>query len=150
MGLWNDLQLQANVVGLNELDEGNIPVSSFPNDAGYVTAETDPTVLASVKDGVDWTELSGIPADIADGDDGYTACADIDQSCLGFYTDADIDGSEAAFTGWDKDASDDLTLADMTGGHVENAGGFSLKLVQGWNTFQLPAQVLCRPAAADI
>jgi len=33
-----------------------------------VTTETDPTVLASVKDGVDWTELTGIPAEIADGD----------------------------------------------------------------------------------
>ncbi len=33
------------------------------------TDETDPTVLASVKDGIDWSELSGIPAGIADGDD---------------------------------------------------------------------------------
>lgn len=31
-------------------------------------SETDPTVLASVKDGVAWGELSGIPADISDGD----------------------------------------------------------------------------------
>ncbi|WP_425390815.1 hypothetical protein [Ekhidna sp.] len=33
--------------------------------------ETDPTVLASVKDGVDWTEVTSIPAGFADGtDDG--------------------------------------------------------------------------------
>ena len=31
--------------------------------------ETDPTVLASVKDGISWSEIGGIPADIADGDD---------------------------------------------------------------------------------
>jgi hypothetical protein len=31
--------------------------------------ETDPTVLASVKDGVAWSELSGIPAGFADGTD---------------------------------------------------------------------------------
>jgi len=31
--------------------------------------EADPTVHESVKDGVDWSELSGIPTDIADGDD---------------------------------------------------------------------------------
>ena len=29
--------------------------------------ETDPTVASSVKDGVSWSELSGIPADFADG-----------------------------------------------------------------------------------
>jgi hypothetical protein len=34
-------------------------------------SETDPTVATSVKDGVDWTELSGIPSGFADGtDDG--------------------------------------------------------------------------------
>ncbi|MGB2813772.1 MAG: hypothetical protein WBC75_01595 [Dehalococcoidales bacterium] len=45
-------------------------ISWLINDAGYLTSytETDPTVLASVKDGVDWSELSGIPGDIADGD----------------------------------------------------------------------------------
>jgi len=36
-----------------------------------LTAESDPTVLASVKDGVSWGEVSGIPAGFADGvDDG--------------------------------------------------------------------------------
>ncbi len=38
--------------------------------------ETDPTVPASVKDGTDWTEVSNIPADIADGDDGITTDPD--------------------------------------------------------------------------
>jgi len=40
------------------------------------TDESDPTVPASVKDGTDWTELTSIPADIADGDDGITTEAD--------------------------------------------------------------------------
>lgn len=31
--------------------------------------EADPTVIASVKDGVDWGEVSGIPAGFADGVD---------------------------------------------------------------------------------
>ena len=31
--------------------------------------EEDPTVAASVKDGVSWSEVSEIPSDIADGDD---------------------------------------------------------------------------------
>ena len=38
--------------------------------------ETDPTVPASVKDGTDWTEVTNIPADILDGDDGITTEAD--------------------------------------------------------------------------
>ena len=32
-------------------------------------SELDPTVPANIKDGVDWTEVAAIPADIADGDD---------------------------------------------------------------------------------
>ena len=32
-------------------------------------AETDPTVAASVKDGVDWSEITGIPSGFADGID---------------------------------------------------------------------------------
>ncbi len=33
-----------------------------------VTSESDPTVPDSIKDGIDWSELSGVPLDIADGD----------------------------------------------------------------------------------
>ena len=147
------------------------------------SAETDPTVLASVKDGVSWAELTGIPAGFADdvdadttysdlneftdsgnvyqndvgadcgsgqyvygiNDDGsldcrndadsntqlseaqvdsyvadngyalesndvldYDSCSDIDQSCLNFYSDSDIGGTESAFNGWDKDVSNDF------------------------------------------
>lgn len=35
----------------------------------FISSETDPSVLPSIKDGVDWTEISGIPADFADGVD---------------------------------------------------------------------------------
>jgi len=34
-----------------------------------ITVETDPTVPASVKDGVDWTEITNRPAGLDDGDD---------------------------------------------------------------------------------
>jgi hypothetical protein len=51
-----------------------------------ITTETDPTVIASVKDGVSWNELSGIPAGFSDGVDndsggditGVTAGAGLD------------------------------------------------------------------------
>lgn len=36
---------------------------------GTISGESDPTVAANVKDGVDWSELSGIPAGFADGTD---------------------------------------------------------------------------------
>jgi len=43
-----------------------------------ITTETDPTVLSSVKDGVSWSEVSGIPAGFADGVDdvGITSESD--------------------------------------------------------------------------
>ena len=46
--------------------------------AGYLTSytETDPTVDASVKDGVDWSELSEIPAGFADGVDNEGGAGD--------------------------------------------------------------------------
>jgi hypothetical protein len=49
----------------------NIPAgfSDGVDDTGGITAETDPTVLASVKNGVSWSELAGIPAGFLDGVD---------------------------------------------------------------------------------
>ncbi|MCP3999913.1 MAG: hypothetical protein GY727_03285, partial [Gammaproteobacteria bacterium] len=48
----------------------SITESQISDLAHFTTAdEADPTVPASIKDGIDWTELSGIPADISDGDD---------------------------------------------------------------------------------
>ncbi len=42
-----------------------------------ITAETDPTVLSSVKDGIDWTEITSRPAGLDDGDDvGITSETD--------------------------------------------------------------------------
>jgi hypothetical protein len=50
-------------------------ISLLYNDAGYLTSytETDPTVAASVKDGVSWSEVSDIPAGFADGIDNVGA-----------------------------------------------------------------------------
>ncbi len=49
--------------------QGNARVTGNLTVGGILTGESDPTVNANVKDGVDWTELSGIPADFADGID---------------------------------------------------------------------------------
>lgn len=40
-------------------------------ESGGVAAETDPTVPDMIKDGIDWAEISGIPADFADDTDAY-------------------------------------------------------------------------------
>ena len=41
--------------------------------ASLAASETDPTVPESIKDGIDWSELTGIPADFADGVDNNDA-----------------------------------------------------------------------------
>ncbi|MBN2020334.1 MAG: hypothetical protein JW749_08920, partial [Sedimentisphaerales bacterium] len=44
-------------------------VDAYTANNGYLTSESDPTVLESVKDGVDWSEVTSIPAGFADGND---------------------------------------------------------------------------------
>ncbi len=45
-----------------------VPYALYAQTAGFVT-ETDPTVPDSIKDGIDWSEVSGIPSGFADGVD---------------------------------------------------------------------------------
>ena len=47
----------------------NIPADLADGDDVGITSESDPTVAASVKDGVSWEEVSGIPSGFADGVD---------------------------------------------------------------------------------
>jgi hypothetical protein len=49
--------------------EGDAKITGNLTVDGSITGETDPTVNANVKDGVDWTELTGIPGGFADGID---------------------------------------------------------------------------------
>ena len=68
------------------------------------TDESDPTVPASVKDGTDWTEVTNIPADIADGDDGITTEAD------------------PVYDAWDKSAGISITESQVSDlNHFTNA-----------------------------
>jgi microcystin-dependent protein len=54
-----------------------IPDDIADGDDIGITSETDPTVLASVKDGVSWSEVSDRPAGLDDGDDvGITSETD--------------------------------------------------------------------------
>jgi hypothetical protein len=57
---------------------GGIPADILDGDDTGIQTETDPTVEASVKDGVSWTELSGIPGDFADGVDNVGISSETD------------------------------------------------------------------------
>ena len=60
------------VVAIGVYAYGTSDPSTFGHSAAELE-EADPTVLASVKDGVAWSELSGIPAGFADGVDNEGA-----------------------------------------------------------------------------
>ena len=64
-GAWHSAnQVEVNAGGLKTLQE-----AINDGSLGGITSESDPTVIDSVKDGVNWNELSGIPAGFADGFD---------------------------------------------------------------------------------
>jgi len=66
---WGDSipSLRADSFEAGSINLGGVPRTSWP--VSGITSETDPTVIASVKDGVSWSEISSIPADFADGVD---------------------------------------------------------------------------------
>lgn len=72
-----DARIAASIARDSEITWGNL--SNIPSgfadgvdNTGGITTETDPTVLASVKDGVSWGEISSIPFGFADGVDNDT------------------------------------------------------------------------------
>lgn len=135
---------------------------------GYLTAETDPTVPANIKDGISWTELSDIPAGFADGtDDGGIASVVTDGTTItgngageilkvGVINADQVNGlSAVAKTGSfndlvdlpaniDTDKTDDLTSAaspaagDVSGSY---AGGLLVEKVGGQTATAIGAAV---------
>ncbi|MBN1819109.1 MAG: tail fiber protein, partial [Prolixibacteraceae bacterium] len=92
---------------------GRVLTSDANGLAGWsdIPAETDPVFGA-------WDKSTGI------------SITESQISDLDHYTDADIDGSETAFDGWDKDASDDFTTADETDPQV---GANTINYLSKWN-----------------
>ncbi len=68
---FQELQYASNILSLtNDASSTSINFSGWDMDASDdITTEADPTVLASVKDGVSWAEVTGKPAGFADGVD---------------------------------------------------------------------------------
>ena len=87
-GLENRLTIQNN---------GNVTATGVICDStgciGGATAETDPTVQANVKDGVDWSELTGIPAGFADNVDDTGTITETDPTVQANVKDG-VDWSE--------------------------------------------------------
>lgn len=63
------------VTSPNEVLEvnGTVKATAFIGDGsgltGITSTETDPTVPSDIKDGISWTEITGRPAGLDDGDD---------------------------------------------------------------------------------
>ena len=66
---WLEVQLDGDTPMVPRQRIGSVAYSFHANVADEVVNELDPTVPASLKDGVAWNEVSGIPADFADGID---------------------------------------------------------------------------------
>jgi hypothetical protein len=97
--------------------------------SSFITSETDPTVDPSVKDGVDWSELTGIPLGFSDGtDDGITTEADptVADSVKDGVSWDEVTGKPAGFA----DGVDDVGLTSETDPQV---GSVSLNYVPKWN-----------------
>jgi len=65
-------------LGITWSEISNRPSGLDDGDDVGLAAESDPTVLASVKDGVSWGELSGIPVGFADGVDNMGLTVETD------------------------------------------------------------------------
>jgi hypothetical protein len=80
--------------------------------------ETDPTVLASVKDGISWSEVSAIPSGFADGVDDVGLTAETDPTVLASVKDGvswgEVSGIPAGFS----DGVDDVGAGDNLGNHT--------------------------------
>ncbi|UXP30625.1 hypothetical protein N6H18_09685 [Reichenbachiella agarivorans] len=103
-------------------------VDGYVSNNGYLTTETDPSVPASIKDGIDWSELSGIPADIADGDDN-TQLTDSDIAAMGYLKTASDDqtaGEVGVMPSGDLTSTDVQSALEELQGEITTAASASL------------------------
>lgn len=80
--------------------------------------ETDPTVAASVKDGVSWGEVSGIPAGFADGVDNVGLTSETDPTVAASVKDGVSWGEVSDIPAGFADSVDDVGAGDNLGNHT--------------------------------
>ena len=82
-------------------DISNRPAGLDDGDDVGITTETDPTVPGSIKDGIAWGEISGMPSGFADGIDHTGITGEIDPTVPGSIKDGiawgEISGIPAGF-----------------------------------------------------
>ena len=79
------------------LEIANRPSGLDNGDDVGITSESDPTVAASVKDGVSWSELSGLPKGFSDGIDDIGVDGLGSAGYIPIFTDITMLGNSAVF-----------------------------------------------------
>ncbi|MDA3856379.1 MAG: hypothetical protein PF569_09040 [Candidatus Woesearchaeota archaeon] len=95
-------------------------VDTYVSNNGYLTFESDPTVPANIKDGVSWSEVSGIPSDLNDGSISWSEIEDIPTSIddvisLGMSVPSQV---TCSYTAWNRDYEKTLTVPSF--GIIDN------------------------------
>jgi hypothetical protein len=112
----------------------SVPAGLDDGDDVGITVETDPTVLASVKDGVSWSEVSSRPAGLDDGDDvGITV--ETDPTVLASVKDG-VSWSEVSSRPAGLDDGDDVGITVETDPQV---GSNTTNYLPKWNGSALVA-----------
>lgn len=93
--------------------EGNTTVTGNLNVMGLISGENDPTVNENVKDGVDWTELTGIPAGFADGIDDTSGNSTWSQSGPNIYFNSGSVGIGTSAPAGKLDVNGDICLGNV-------------------------------------
>ncbi len=111
-------------MGTQSIRLGGVERNSWPT--GGSTEETDPTVPDSIKDGISWSELSGIPAGFADGTDDTGITEESDPTVPANLKDgvswSELSGIPAGFAdGTDNDSGG--TITGVTAGSGLSGGG---------------------------
>jgi hypothetical protein len=122
-----------------------VMVFAYTGNVGHTSSqidESDPTVESSVKDGVSWSELSGIPSGFADGTDNVGTLSESDPTVTSSVKDgvswSELSGIPSGFSdGVDNTGSGSVSWNSITGkpsgfaDNVDNEGSVSWGEISG-------------------
>ena len=115
------------IIGVGVFAYGTSNPSTFGHSSGELE-EADPTVIASVKDGVSWDEVSGIPAGFADGTDDVGITSETDPTVIASVKDGvswdEVSSKPTTATRWPSWSEISSIPAGFADG-VDNVGGIT-------------------------